>query len=209
MMIGRGASSLRSKTPADAGAEAPHGEDGPPCGSVLVLGQLPTRTLIFRLKQFSTHIDSPEQRRCVQKQLSPPTLDSDGKVAPVCGSALLSAAENPLTRDVGSIIVVVATDAPLTPDQLKRLARRIPLGLGRAGAIEMNGSGDIFLAFSTANLGADDGNSDANSGNPHAKKNAALRRLASWEMDPLFAAVTQATEEAVDNALIAATPMIG
>jgi D-aminopeptidase len=73
----------------------------------------------------------------------------------------------------------------------------------------MNGSGDIFLAFSTANLGADDGNSDADPGKPHTNKNIALRRLASWEMDPLFAAVTQATEEAVDNALIAAKRMIG
>ena len=150
-----------------------------------------------------------QQRRCVQKQLSPPTLDSDGKVAPVCGTAVVSATEDPRTRDVGSIIVIVATDAPLTPDQLKRLARRVPLGLGRAGAIEMNGSGDIFLAFSTANIGADNGNSDADPGNPHSSKNIALRRLASGEMDPLFAAVTQATEEAVDNALIAAKTMIG
>jgi L-aminopeptidase/D-esterase-like protein len=73
----------------------------------------------------------------------------------------------------------------------------------------MNGSGDIFLAFSTANMGADDGNSDADPGNPHKNKKMALQRLASWEMDPLFAAVTQATEEAVDNALIAAKTMIG
>ncbi len=150
-----------------------------------------------------------QQRRCVQRQLSPPTLDSDGTVAPVCGTALLSSAEDPQTRDVGSIIVVIATDAPLTPDQLKRLARRVPLGLGRAGAIEMNGSGDIFLAFSTANVGADNGNSDAAADTPHTTQDVALRRLASWNMDPLFAAVTQATEEAVDNALIAATTMIG
>lgn len=150
-----------------------------------------------------------QQRRCVQRQLSPPTLDSDGKVAPVCGTALLSSAEDPQTRDVGSIIVVIATDAPLTPDQLKRLARRVPLGLGRAGAIEMNGSGDIFLAFSTANVGADNGNSDEAADRPHTTKDVALRRLASWNMDPLFSAVTQATEEAIDNALIAAKTMIG
>ena len=110
---------------------------------------------------------------------------------------------------MGSIIVVIATDAPLTPDQLKRLARRVPLGLGRAGAIEMNGSGDIFLAFSTANLGADNGNSNEIAGSPHTAQDVALRRLASWDMDPLFAAVTQATEEAVDNALIAAKTMVG
>jgi D-aminopeptidase len=150
-----------------------------------------------------------QQKRCVQRQLSPPTLDTDGKVAPVCGAAQLSATEDPHTRDVGSIIVVIATDAPLTPDQLKRLARRVPLGLGRAGAIEMNGSGDIFLAFSTANLGADNGNSNEIAGSPHTAQDVALRRLASWDMDPLFAAVTQATEEAVDNALIAAKTMVG
>jgi D-aminopeptidase len=150
-----------------------------------------------------------QQRRCVQKQLSPPTLDSDGKVAPVCGTALPSAAEDPHTRDVGSIIVIIATDAPVTPDQLKRLARRVPLGLGRAGAIEMNGSGDIFLAFSTANVGADNGNSDADADHTGATKVMTLRRLASRDMDPLFAAVTQATEEAVDNALIAAKTMVG
>jgi D-aminopeptidase len=150
-----------------------------------------------------------QQRRCVQKQLTPPTLDSDGTVAPVCGADRVSAADGPKTRDVGSIIVVVATDAPLTPDQLKRLARRVPLGLGRAGAIEMNGSGDIFLAFSTANVGADNGNSDEDADRPHAPRSATIQRLISWEMDPLFAAVTQATEEAVDNALIAAKTMVG
>jgi D-aminopeptidase len=149
------------------------------------------------------------QRRCVQKQLTPPTLDTDGTVAPVCGTAPLTAAEDPYTRDVGSIIVIVATNAPLTPDQLKRLARRVPLGLGRAGAIEMNGSGDIFLAFSTANMGADNGNSDAAADEPHTAQYVRLGRLASWNMDPLFAAVTQATEEAVDNALIAAKRMVG
>jgi len=150
-----------------------------------------------------------QQRRCVQKQLSPPTRDSDGTIAPVCGTELASAAERSNTRDVGSIIVVVATDAPLSPDQLKRLARRVPLGLGRAGAIEMNGSGDIFLAFSTANIGADNGNSDEDADKPRAPKSMAIQRLVSWQMDPLFAAVTQATEEAVDNALIAAKTMIG
>src|ERR1700686_4051112 len=122
-----------------------------------------------------------EQKRCVQKQLSPPTLDADGTVAPVCGTKLISATDGLDSRDVGSIIVVVATDAPLTPDQLKRLARRVPLGLGRAGAIEMNASGDIFLAFSTANVGADDGNSDEDANKPHSAKSVAIQRLASWD----------------------------
>jgi D-aminopeptidase len=150
-----------------------------------------------------------QQRRCVQKQLTPPTLDTDGTVALICGTTPLTAAEDPHTRDVGSIIVIVATNAPLTPDQLKRLARRVPLGLGRAGAIEMNGSGDIFLAFSTANAGADNGNSDAAAGELHTAKDVRLGRLASRNLDPLFAAVTQATEEAIDNALIAAKTMVG
>ncbi len=150
-----------------------------------------------------------QQRRCVEKQLSPPTLSQDGTVAPVCTEKSASRTENVSLRDVGSIIVVVATDAPLTPDQLKRLARRVPLGLGRAGAIEMNGSGDIFLAFSTANVGADDGNSSENADKPHSAKSIPLQRLPSWELDPLFSAVTQATEEAVDNSLIAAKTMTG
>jgi D-aminopeptidase len=121
-----------------------------------------------------------QQKRCVQKQLTPATLDSDGTVAPVCGADRISAADGPKTRDVGSIIVIVATDAPLTPDQLKRLARRVPLGLGRAGAIEMNGSGDIFLAFSTANAGADNGNSDEDADRPHPPRSVAIQLLVSW-----------------------------
>jgi D-aminopeptidase len=152
-----------------------------------------------------------QQRRCVERQLSPPTLDSDGTVAPVCSAVQvgINRSDSDGMRDVGSIIVVVATDAPLSPDQLKRLARRVPLGLGRAGAIEMNGSGDIFLAFSTANAGADDGNSVEDADRSLPARSEAVHRLASWNMDPLFTAVTQATEEAVDNALIAAKTMTG
>ena len=151
------------------------------------------------------------QRRCVERQLSPPTLDSDGTVAPVCSAVpvAINRAESDGVRDVGSIIVVVATDAPLSPDQLKRLARRVPLGLGRAGAIEMNGSGDLFIAFSTANPGADDGNSGEDAGLAHPVRSEPTQRLPSWNMDPLFAAVTQSTEEAVDNALVAARTMTG
>jgi len=149
------------------------------------------------------------QKRCVERQLSPPTRDPyDGAVAPVCGKDQIGRIDSPDTPDVGSIIVVVATDAPLTPDQLKRLARRVPLGLGRAGAIEMNGSGDLFLAFSTANAGADEGNSVAD-GRELPPGGAKVGRLFSGQMDPLFAAVTQATEEAVDNALVAARTMTG
>ena len=101
-------------------------------------------------------------------------------------------------NDTGSIIVVVATDAPLLPHQLKRIARRVTLGLGRLGSISGNGSGDIFIAFSTANGGAG-----------LAQKSANVQTLANGQMDSLFEATVQATEEAVVNAMIAAKTMTG
>ena len=104
----------------------------------------------------------------------------------------------PGEKDNGSIIVVVATDAPLLPHQLKRLARRVPLGLGRDGSYSGNGSGDIFLAFCTANSGAWD---------PKGVKT--LTMLPNDDMEPLFLATVQAVEEAVVNALIAAETMTG
>ena len=102
--------------------------------------------------------------------------------------------------------MIVATDAPLTPDQLKRLARRVSVGLGRVGAIEGDESGDVFLAFSTANAGADEGNSAEP---PFTAANAKVERLQSWKMDALFAAVVQGVEESVINAIIAAKTMTG
>ena len=101
-------------------------------------------------------------------------------------------------NDTGSIIVIVATDAPLLPHQLKRIARRVTLGLGRLGSISGNGSGDIFIAFSTANGGAG-----------LAQKSANVQTLANGQMDSLFEATVQATEEAVVNAMIAAKTMTG
>ena len=101
-------------------------------------------------------------------------------------------------KDVGSIIVVVATDAPLLPHQLKRIARRVTLGLGRLGSISGNGSGDIFIAFSTAN---------ANAG--LAPRSSSVQMLANDQMDSLFEATVQATEEAVVNAMTAAKTMTG
>jgi D-aminopeptidase len=100
--------------------------------------------------------------------------------------------------DRGSIIVVVATDAPLVSHQLKRLARRVSLGIGRNGSISGNGSGDIFIAFSTANPGAAaaDGVVD-------------LKMLPNDKIEPVFAATVQATEEAIINAMVAAETMIG
>jgi D-aminopeptidase len=100
--------------------------------------------------------------------------------------------------DVGSIIVVVATDAPLIPTQLKRLAKRVSLGLGRNGSYSGDGSGDIFIAFSTANPGA-----AGTKGLQH------LTMLPNDQIDPIFLATVQATEEAVVNAMIAAETMTG
>jgi D-aminopeptidase len=101
-------------------------------------------------------------------------------------------------EDSGSIIIVVATDAPLLPHQLKRLARRATLGLGRTGSSSGNGSGDIFIAFSTANSDA-----AVASGTP------SLTMLPNDRMNPLFAATVQATEEAIVNAMVAAATMTG
>src|SRR5213083_837789 len=102
-------------------------------------------------------------------------------------------------QESGSCIAVVATDAPLLPNQLKRLARRVSLGLARTGTLSGNGSGDLFIAFSTANPNA--ANSDQVTHN--------VQTIPNDLMDPLFAGVVQATEEAVVNALIDNHPMTG
>jgi D-aminopeptidase len=101
-------------------------------------------------------------------------------------------------EDIGSIIIVVATDAPLIPTQLKRVARRAALGLGRDGSFSGDGSGDIFIAFSTANPGAGD-----------SKGVHDLKMLANQQLNPIFLATVQATEEAVINAMVAAETMTG
>lgn len=106
--------------------------------------------------------------------------------------------ECPRRREKGSIIVVIATDAPLLPHQLKRLARRGAHGLARTGSTSGNGSGDLFVAFSTANAKA-----------AKPAKLVTARMLANDEMDDLFEATAQATEEAIINALIAAETMTG
>jgi D-aminopeptidase len=103
-----------------------------------------------------------------------------------------------LKGDVGSIIIVIATDAPLLPHQLKRIARRATLGLARTGSISGNGSGDIFIAFSTANPHA-----DAEPG-PNTVKTVSNERIS-----PLFEATVQATEEAIVNAMVGAKTMTG
>lgn len=100
--------------------------------------------------------------------------------------------------DKGSIIIVVATDAPLLPHQLKRIARRATMGLARTGSISGNGSGDIFIAFSTAN--------------PHAYDEPGPNTVlvvSNERMNPLFDATVEATEEAIVNAMVAAKTMTG
>jgi L-aminopeptidase/D-esterase-like protein len=101
-------------------------------------------------------------------------------------------------HDTGSIIVIVATDAPLIPTQLKRIAKKVSLGLGRDGSYSGDGSGDIFLAFSTANPGA-----------VGTKGLHQLTMLPNDSLDPVFLATVQATEEAVVNAMVAAETMKG
>jgi D-aminopeptidase len=106
---------------------------------------------------------------------------------------------DPFSRqELGSIIIVAATDAPLMPHQLKRIARRLTMGLARTGSVSGNGSGDLFIAFSTANAES-------------AKRSdvESIKMLRNSRMDPLFTAVVQASEEAIINALVAARTMIG
>ena len=97
----------------------------------------------------------------------------------------------------GSIIIVIATDAPLMPHQLKRLAKRASLGIGRMGGTASNGSGDIFVAFSTANPAAD------------VSGVSNVQLLGNDQLSPIFEATVQATEEAITNTLVAAETMTG
>jgi len=103
-----------------------------------------------------------------------------------------------VASETGSIIIVVATDAPLLPHQLKRMARRAALGLARNGSISGSGSGDIFVAFSNANPGA-----------VQTQHTITVEMVPSDNMDPLFEATVEATEEAIINAMIAAETMTG
>ena len=114
-----------------------------------------------------------------------------------CGSPR-GAVDGALAEDLGSIIIVAATDAPLLPHQLKRIARHAALGVGRLGGLASNSSGDIFIAFSTAN--------------PQASRDSGLARVtmvANDQITPLFEATIQATEEAIVNAMVAARTMTG
>jgi L-aminopeptidase/D-esterase-like protein len=110
----------------------------------------------------------------------------------------VASAGHPFREDTGSIIIVVATDAPLLPHQTKRLARRATMGLARTGSTSGNSSGDIFIAFST--------------GNPRAAAAQGAANIAmtpNTELDAVFEATVQATEEAIINAMLAADTMTG
>ncbi len=106
--------------------------------------------------------------------------------------------EGATAADTGSIIVCIATDAPLLPHQLKRVVKRAALGLAKNGGIGGNSSGDIFIAFSTANAGA--GKDSGLVG---------VQMLPNDRINPVFAATVQATEEAIINAMVAAETMTG
>jgi D-aminopeptidase len=104
----------------------------------------------------------------------------------------------------GSIIAIVATDAPLLPHQCNRLARRIPLGIARVGGLGSTSSGDIFLAFSTGNRGMPPTEAESADGGT-----ITVRGMVDRAIDPLFEATVEATEEAIVNALVAAETMTG
>jgi D-aminopeptidase len=125
-----------------------------------------------------------------------PALSAADKL-PKCKAE--AAADHP-PPDVGSIIIVVATNAPLMPVQLNRVARRAALGMGRLGSYSGNQSGDLMMAFTTASAAAND---------PDQTRPSAVTPLASDNLDPVFKAVVEATEESVVNALVAAQTMTG
>lgn len=133
-------------------------------------------------------------RLCRASDNPPPTGEEP---MPRC-SARSSTASADILEGAGSIIIVVATDAPLLPHQLKRVAKRASLGVGKMGGLGGNSSGDIFIAFSTANRDA-----------VARQDTAAVTMLANDRINPIFEATVQATEEAIINAMLAADTMTG
>ena len=127
---------------------------------------------------------------------SKPGNEMFGKVPPCSTSGGVTKPTTP--EGAGSIIVAVATDAPLLPHQLARLARRVPLGIAKMGGLGENSSGDIFLAFSTQHVKA-----------PGDAPVASVSVLDNERINPLFEATVQATQEAILNAMLAADTMTG
>ena len=114
----------------------------------------------------------------------------------ICGSQAVYNMLKPKSG-TGSIIVVIATDAPLMPWQLSKLCKRIPIGIGNLGSYGENGSGDIFLAFSTANE------------NAYTSSESQVTMLSDDLLDPIYFSVAEAVEEAILNAMFAAETMEG
>jgi L-aminopeptidase/D-esterase-like protein len=137
----------------------------------------------------------PDLMPCYGGTPSPETPVRDYPLCTEKGSAL----PTPAANERGSIIIVVATDAPLLPHQLKRLAKRAALGVGRMGGMGGDASGDIFIAFSTANPHAADADSGATT----------VQMWPNDRINPLFEAVIGATEEAITNVLVTAETMTG
>jgi L-aminopeptidase/D-esterase-like protein len=148
----------------------------------------------FGLRQQLRIAGAPVGQEITQPE---PCYDTDG---PLGGEAAKQRCPAGKSRDQehGSIIVVIGTNAPLVPHQLRRLARRAALGIGRMGGISGAGSGDLFLAFSTAKPGPADSSSVSS-----------VPMLSDERVDPLYEATVQATEEAIINAMLAAKTMTG
>jgi hypothetical protein len=132
-------------------------------------------------------------KACATLPQTRPWMGNRMRPCPAKQAATRDTAEQAAELGRGSIVVVVATDAPLLSHQLKRIARRVGMGLGKLGSWAGNGSGDLFLALSTANPGAGDANEVTK-----------LEMLPNDRIDPLFRATIDATEEAVVNAMLAA-----
>jgi len=155
-------------------------------GDLRILG-VPIRSEISDLGQ-CTVLSQPLSRPWTQ-QIPP---------CPVSGGARSASVAADDNEGRGSIVVIVATDAPLLPHQLERIAKRVGMGLGRLGSWAGNSSGDLFLAFSTANAGA---------ARPDGTPSVTM--LPNDRINPLFQATIDATEEAVVNAMLAAQTMTG
>jgi D-aminopeptidase len=135
----------------------------------------------------------------VGQELNEPVLCyATSRSLPPEQAAMRCPAGKPPDREHGSIIVIIATDAPLLPHQLRRVARRAALGIGRMGGIAGSSSGDLFLAFSTTGTGTAD-----------SAGVASVSMLQDERIDPVYEATVQATEEAIINALLAARTMTG
>jgi L-aminopeptidase/D-esterase-like protein len=128
---------------------------------------------------------------CFDAKLSPPDRQ------PKCAA---DGGPGPPPPDAGSIIIVVGADAPLTPTQLNRIAKRAAMGLARLGSYSGNGSGDLIVSFSTA---------AAAPNHPDQTSPSSIEQIPSVELDPLFQGVVEATEEAIVNALVASQTMTG